>query len=90
MKWGTEHDGNIVSNARSENEHYAMYRKCQRCVIIINGYYEWKEEVSQSGITSKHPYYFHHSEKDYILLAGLFKVNTDEVILIGNIRMGSK
>ncbi len=68
MKWGTKNKDEIpVINARSET--VATYFKTwKRCAVIIQGYYEWKQNR-----TTSQPYYIHDKEKDYLLVAGIYK-----------------
>lgn len=51
MKWGATVNtlNNVVFNSRSDTiNKYSFYKQFNRCVIIIDGYFEWKE---------KQPYY---------------------------------
>lgn len=77
MKWGSKNKDNIpFVNARSET--VAMYFKTwKRCVIIVQGYYEWKEQKSQSNFITTQPFYIHDKNRDYLLLAGIYRENID-------------
>jgi putative SOS response-associated peptidase YedK len=77
MKWGTKNKDNIpVINARSETIiSHGYFKNYKRCVIIIQGYYEWSE------IKDKNVFYFHDREGKLIYLAGLYREATDEVLL---------
>lgn len=41
-----------------------------RCLIICNGYFEWKREH-----TSSQPYYIHRRRKQLMLIAGLWSAS---------------
>ena len=60
-------------NARSEslNEKVAFKNLIsrRRCVVIINGYYEWRSEVGK-----KQPYYLYFNDKRPMMIAGLYDV----------------
>ena len=60
-------------NARSEDvagrPAYASSFKHRRCLIPVNGFYEW-QKISQAR--TKQPWYFRAREKPYLLLAGLW------------------
>ena len=80
MKWGLipnwSRDASIGSkliNARSETllekpsfQHLVPTR---RCVVITDGYFEWKRTSSRSI-----PYYIHHPEKKLLPMAGLWDI----------------
>ena len=63
-------------NARAEtiltSRIYKGPFKNKRCIIVINGYYEWKDE----GGKTKQPYYFKPSEGKMLGLAGLWEKTT--------------
>lgn len=73
IKWGThKKDGTAVINARVEslsyiNQYKQSILKCQTCAIIIQGYYEWKED---KGI--KQPYYITKNQSNYMIICGLY------------------
>lgn len=73
IKWGTyRKDGTAIINARVEslnyiNQYKQSIARSQTCAIIIQGYYEWKEE---NGI--KEPYYISSSNQSYMILCGLY------------------
>ncbi len=64
---------NYTFNARSETlTEKAAFKgsyKYKRCVVPINGYYEWRKEGKK-----KIPYYFERSDNKPFLLAGLFDI----------------
>jgi putative SOS response-associated peptidase YedK len=74
MKWGTRtRDNFFVINARSETIPFTSFKNFKRCVLMIQGYYEWKQEK-----TTSQPYYIHLKETNYMLLAGLYKTTFDK------------
>jgi len=80
MKWGTENSKGIkIINARSETSDL-YFKNLKKCVMIVEGYYEWKLTLSQSGVESKKPFYFKNADKDksYLLIAGLYAQKEDE------------
>ena len=44
--------------------------KTSKCIVIADGYYEWKKEG-----TSKSPYYFTREDKDLMFFAGIYEKN---------------
>lgn len=81
MRWGlvpsftkaTGHpDPWRMFNARSETaSQLASFRRLvpyRRCIILVNGFYEWKKE----GLEGKVPYYIHLSDNSPMALAGLY------------------
>ena len=76
MKWGTKNKDNYsVVNARSEKV-TLYYSNWKRCVIIIDGYYEWRKIYSKADndkVIDNQPYFIHSKEKNYLLLAGVCK-----------------
>ena len=73
MKWGINSpNGQLVINARIEDiYHRSMFKeisKEQRCVIPINGYYEW-----QTTVQSVHPFYIYHKSDRVIMIGGLYR-----------------
>jgi putative SOS response-associated peptidase YedK len=42
----------------------------RRCVVLINGFYEWKQE----GSSRKQPYFVSFGEDNVMKLAGLYDV----------------
>ena len=80
MKWGLipnwSKDSSIGSkliNARSETllekPSFQHLVPTQRCVVIADGYFEWKRTSSRSI-----PYYIHHPEKKLLPMAGLWDI----------------
>ena len=67
--------GNRMINARSETAHEkpsfkrALARR--RCLIPVDGYYEWKKLSD-----GKQPYFIHASNESVLALAGLWETNT--------------
>ena len=51
----------------------AIFRQMDRCIILANGFYEWK---------NKEKYYI-RKEDPYIYLAGLFNKENEFVIITG-------
>lgn len=79
MKWSTTNSKEVkVINARSETSDL-YFKNFKKCVIIIQGYYEWKVTTSASGKDIKQPYFFRsaNKEQEYLLLAGLYKDKYD-------------
>jgi len=79
MKWGHQIPKfSLIINARVETAHlkkrFIPFLRDNRCVIIVEGYYEWKE---------KQPYCFHPRKKghDHLYLAGFF-TNENEVVVL--------
>ena len=78
MQWGLVPNwsnkqtiGSKLINARSETltnkPSFQNLLAKNRCVVITDGYYEWK-----SSREEKHPYYFHHPQKLLLPMAGLW------------------
>ena len=78
MQWGLiphwakdKKIGYKMINARSESlmvkKNYAPLMKDQRCIIITDGYFEWK-----SGKSGKIPYFIFRENWDFISMAGLW------------------
>lgn len=78
MKWGLiphwAKDASIgpkLINARSETltekPSFQNLVSKNRCIVITDGYYEWKRIGNQ-----KQPYYIHHPENRLLLMAGLW------------------
>ena len=82
MKWGTKNTNDIfLVNARSETVSL-YYKNWKRCVLIVTGYYEWKNITSKTNsdeILSKQPYYIYDKRKNHFLLAGVYKDIIDNV-----------
>ncbi len=49
--------------------------KYRRCLIPVNGYYEWQRSKS-----SKLPYYFSRADSSILVLAGLFEIWKEELV----------
>ena len=84
MKWGidTGRQDTILFNSRSDAINiYPFYKKYKRCIIIIDGYYEWKKISKGGNKIYRQPYYITLKEKDennLIYLAGLYSDEIDE------------
>lgn len=89
MKWGAslEKLNNIIFNSRNETINiYSFYSQFSRCVVIIQGYYEWLNKQPYF-ITSQTFNYknelndestINEGENDLMYLAGLYIQKTDE------------
>ena len=66
--------GNRMINARSETidekRSFAGPLKTQRCVVLADGYYEWKTEGKV-----KQPFWIHPADGGVIAMAGLWETN---------------
>ena len=84
MKWGidTGRQDTLLFNSRSDAINiYPFYKKYKRCIIIIDGYYEWKKINKGGNKIYRQPYYITLKEKDenkLIYLAGLYSDEIDE------------
>ena len=84
MKWGidTGRIDTLLFNSRSDTINlYPFYKKYNRCIIIIDGYYEWKKINKGGNKIYRQPYYISLKEKDennLIYLAGLYSDEIDE------------
>lgn len=73
MNWGfrPSYSNNLVINARSETVHKKKLFKesfhTRRCLILANGFYEWKKEASK-----KEKYYITSQNDNLISLAGIY------------------
>lgn len=75
MKWGTTNSkGFKVINARSETSDI-YFKNLEKCVMVVQGFYEWKTNISESGVETKKPYFFKRTnpKKDYLFIAGKYK-----------------
>tara|TARA_B100000941_G_scaffold146446_1_gene103897 strand:- start:67 stop:729 length:663 start_codon:yes stop_codon:yes gene_type:complete len=78
MRWGFGFKSSMrpIFNARAETlEKKTSFKDLiakNRCVIISNGFFEWKRSSD-----SKIPYYIHHSDGKIIAMAGLCKWDRD-------------
>ncbi|KAG8908996.1 hypothetical protein FRB99_000099 [Tulasnella sp. 403] len=86
MKWGVipqwqKHENNNLTtiNARSEalldgeRGIWSQLKGKKRCVVPVNGYYEWIQKGTQ-----RVPYYMKHKDGKPILFAGMWEVTTLE------------
>ena len=84
MKWGidTGRVDSLLFNSRSDTINlYPFYKKYKRCIIIIDGYYEWKKITKGGNKLYRQPYFISLKEKDennLIYLAGLYTDEIDE------------
>lgn len=84
MKWGinTGRQDMLLFNSRSDTINiYPFYKKYKRCVIIIEGYYEWKKINKGGNKIYRQPYYISLKEKDkddLMYLGGLYSEEIDE------------
>ncbi len=69
--------GNKMINARSETltekRTFSNLLKQRRCVVISDGYYEWKIEKK-----IKRPYYIHYADNSFLSMAGLWSTWIDQ------------
>ena len=72
--WSKKKDFKPLINARLEtiNEKISFKKliKLSRCVVIADGFYEWKREEK-----NKTPYYFFRKDKKNIYFAGIYEKN---------------
>ncbi|KAG7797891.1 hypothetical protein KL944_004712 [Ogataea haglerorum] len=76
-KWASQKPQRLSTfNARYENiEHSKVWSRCldHRCVIPIEGYFEWKTESSKN----KQPWFIRRKDQKLMFLAGLYSVTSD-------------
>lgn len=69
-------DGYKFINARSETIHekvsFKESFKTKRCLVICNGFYEWKRE------DGKVPYLFYKGQLEYMTLGGIWNTHYDQ------------
>ena len=72
--WSTKKDFKPLINARLEtiDEKISFKKniKLHRCVVVADGFYEWKREGKE-----KTPFYFLRDDKKMIFIAGIFEDN---------------
>lgn len=76
MKWGHQASHNFIINARSEEllaKRTFVNMINNRCVVVMEGYFEWKEKSE--------PYMFKPKNSDHFLVAALYS-NDNEVIIL--------
>lgn len=76
MKWGHKTNMNMIINGRIEEltEKRTFVKMIEnRCVVIMEGYYEWKSK--------EQPFSFKPKEGDHFLVAGLYSENGEIIIL---------
>lgn len=68
--------GSKMMNTRTESiqEKPAFFNifKYKRCLVLADGYYEWKAGTDSTKKTNKQPYRFHLPHNELLLLAGLW------------------
>ena len=73
MKWGFHNTkGPLVINARIEDiKNRTMFKSLtmQRCIVPVNGYYEWKTQNQNIS-----PYYINHMSSQTLLLGAIYKL----------------
>ncbi len=83
MRWGLvpfwskdTQIGNKMINAKAETllekPSFRNAVKSKRCIVPVNGFYEWKEES-----VGKQPHYLYSESEKYLALAGLYEIWTD-------------
>ncbi|MHA2249483.1 MAG: SOS response-associated peptidase [Candidatus Kariarchaeaceae archaeon] len=76
LRWGFV-KGNKFFKARSETVHekrlYGKAFRERRCLILANGFFEWKKEDGKSI-----PYYFKLKNNDIFAIAGVYNVHEDD------------
>ena len=84
IKWGSKNkDNKLLINARSENvQVFSTFKACKRCVVIIDGYYEWQYLSEGKEHETPKPFYIRYKEKTPMLLAGLYNINTEDVNIL--------
>ena len=77
--WAKEREINTLINARletlNEKMSFKYLIKNNRCLVVANGYYEWKREK-----ISKQPYYFTRLDNQTMFFAGIYK--DDQFVII--------
>lgn len=77
MHWGITTADFMTTNIKLETvtSIFTSLLKSNRCVIYIDGFYEWTQEKVMAS-NSKEPYYFHNEDRSVPLVcAGLYKVH---------------
>jgi putative SOS response-associated peptidase YedK len=68
--------GSRLINARSETiAEKPSFRSAfskRRCLILADGFYEWKRQPDQKGLSQ--PYYFHRTDRKPFAFAGLWEI----------------
>lgn len=86
MKWGAslEQLNNIIFNSRNETiKIYSFYSQFSRCVVIVQGYYEWLNKqpyviTSKQFNTNDNENEEDENKNDLMYLAGLYIPKIDE------------
>jgi len=76
MKWGHQSKFNMVVNGRIEellNKRMFLNIIKNRCVVILEGYYEWNQK--------KEPFSLRPKDGDHFLVAGLYTDENEIIIL---------
>lgn len=81
IQWGTKNsDNKFLINARSENVNiFPIFKACKRCVVIIEGYFEWQYTKEGKDLEAPRPFYTKYKSKQPMLLAGLYNINNESV-----------
>ncbi|KAG7877226.1 hypothetical protein KL906_002085 [Ogataea polymorpha] len=76
-KWASQKSQKLSTfNARYENiEHSKIWSHCldHRCVIPVEGYFEWKTDSSKN----KQPWFIRRKDQKLMFLAGLYSITSD-------------
>lgn len=79
--WNKDTLPNLTFNARSEEaSSKPMWRhsmKASRCLMPVQGWYEWNENesaITATGRKTHQPYYFHSPDEPVLAIAGLWSV----------------
>lgn len=80
MQWGWKtrkviHEGGSARhiNAKSETVYelptFRQAARAQRCVIVVNGYFEWRRDTRDRPLE---PHYIHPVHQDWLAIAGIY------------------
>lgn len=65
-----------MSNARAETlkvkRSYKDLIPSKRCVVVIEGYFEWECSTPSPGVQAKQPFFFQRPDRKLLALAGLY------------------
>ena len=56
--------------------------KKSRCIVLADGYYEWKQSGYAGTTMKKYPYFIHNSNSSPMFLAGLYEPQTNSSAII--------
>jgi putative SOS response-associated peptidase YedK len=71
MTWGMQVDKFQVINTRAESMEKPFFKQMKHCIILANGFYEWKDKV---------PYYITVKNRKLFGFAGICKEGTVSII----------